>query len=87
MAERFVLGEESTRSIWGVGELRAMDEVVQRGTSSTTTSPTTNPTSRGVPMREVKAPLVVVTVAWNNRSTGTRCQDAAHCLQRIENSN
>lgn len=57
-----VLGEETTRTIWGMGELGAMDEVIHRGTSS-------NSTPRGVPVREVKVPLAVVTVALKNKKT------------------
>lgn len=70
VVKRLVLGEDSTRSIWGVGELGAVDEVIHRGTSSTT---------RGVPVREVKVPLAVVTVALKDNRTNRFCQDA-NCI-------
>lgn len=63
MGQGLVLGEETTRSIWGVGELWAMDEVIHRGTSSTSSDSTT----RGVAVREVKAPLAVVSVALKDK--------------------
>ena len=56
-----VLGKETTGSIWRVRQLGAMDEVVHRGTSTPSTS--SNSAARGVPVREVKVPLAVVTVA------------------------
>lgn len=65
VGEGLVLGEETTRSIWGVGELGSMDEIMHRGTSSTSS----NSTTRGVPMREVKVPLAVVTVALKYKRT------------------
>lgn len=72
MVKGLVLGEETTRSIWGVGELGAMDEIMHRGTSSTSS----NSTTRGVPVREVKVPLAVVTVALKDKRTSAFCQEA-----------
>jgi len=63
MVEGLVLGEETTGAIWWVGELGAMDEVTHGGTPSTSSSST----PRGVPMREVKVPLAVVTVALKDK--------------------
>lgn len=60
-----VLGEEATRSVWGVGELGAVDEVTHGGTSSASSS--SNSTTRGVPVREVKGSLAMVTVALKNK--------------------
>ena len=68
VAEGFVLGEEAGRSVWGVGELGTMDEVIHRGTSSTSCS---NSTTRGVPVRKVKAPLAVVAVALREKRGNT----------------
>lgn len=62
-----VLREETTGSIWGMGELRALDEVIHGGASSTSSS--SDSTTRGVPMREVKVPLAVVTVALKDKRT------------------
>lgn len=61
MAEGLILGEETTRSVWGMGELRSMDEVIHRGT------PSTSSTTGGVPVREVKIPLAVVAVAYEDK--------------------
>lgn len=69
MIEGLVLGEETTRAVWRVGELGAMDEVIQRGTSSTSTT-------RGGPMREVKVPLAVVTVALKDEGQKKKRQNA-----------
>ena len=54
-------------SIRGVRELGAVDEVTHRGTTSAAAS--CHPPTRGVPMREVKVPLAVVTVACQDEST------------------
>ena len=70
MIEGLVLGEDTTRALWGVGELGTMDEVIHRGTSSSTSSPSDS-TTRGVPVREVKVPLAVVTVAFKDKRTNT----------------
>lgn len=44
-----------------------MDEVVQRRTTASTPASCSS-TTRGIHMREVKAPLAVVTVAWKKRA-------------------
>lgn len=66
MVMGFVLREETTRSIWGVGQLGSMDEVIHRGTSSSTSA---HSSTRRVPMGEVKVALAVVVVALKDRGT------------------
>lgn len=61
MIVRFVLGEETTGTIWGMGELGSMDEVIHWGTSSS------HCTTRGVTVREVEVPLAVVAVAFKDK--------------------
>lgn len=65
VVEGLVLGEETTGTIRGVGELGAVDEVIHRGTSSS--SSCSDSSSRRVPVREVKVPLAVVTVALKDK--------------------
>lgn len=61
VAEGLVLGEETTRSIRWVGQLRAMDEIAHRSPSTSSSNPTT---TRGVPVGKVEAHLAVVAVAF-----------------------
>lgn len=67
VVQGFILGEEATRSIRGMRELGAVDEVVHRWTSTTSTS--SNSTTRGVPVRHVKVSLAVVAVALSHTRT------------------
>lgn len=71
VVEGLVLREETTRSIRGMGELGALDEVIHRGTSSSSTS--SDSAAGGVPMREVKVPLAVVTVALKDKKNEDIC--------------
>ncbi len=49
-----------------------MDEIMHRGTSSASS----NSTTRGVPVRKVKVPLAVVTVALKDKRIRDFCQEA-----------
>lgn len=81
-----ILGEKASGSIWGVGQLGSVDKVIHRGavtSSSASWSSSSSPSSRssshssdgGVCMREVKVPLAVVVIAWEDEGIKT-CQGA-----------
>lgn len=67
VAKRLVLGEETTGSIRWMGQLWAVDEIIHGRTTSSSSS---NATANGwIPVRKVKATLIVVVVAYRKKTT------------------